>query len=124
MLWPASQNMHSQAWLGGSGEHGETGYSWAGSALRRCRVSGSVDYMTDDAASVLQEALALPEGERASIAAELLASLPEPRGALAIDSPEWVQEMERRARGVLSGETVTEGWGAVEGRVLDRLSDG
>lgn len=80
--------------------------------------------MTSDAVTVLRVALALPEGDRASIAAELLASLPEPEGGLAIDSDEWVQEIERRAHEVLSGETVTEDWDTAEQRILGKLSNG
>jgi hypothetical protein len=80
--------------------------------------------MTSDPVAVLREALALPDGDRATIAAELLASLPEPEGGLVIDSEEWVREIEHRARGVLSGETVTEDWDTVEQRILGKLSDG
>ena len=68
--------------------------------------------------------MALSERDRADIAAELLASLPEPAGGLAVDSREWVREMERRARSVVSGETVTEDWDTVEARVLGRLAEG
>ena len=80
--------------------------------------------MTSDPVAVLREALALPDGDRATIAAELLASLPEPEGGLVIDSEEWVREIEHRARRVLSGETVTEDWDTVEQRILGKLTDG
>lgn len=73
--------------------------------------------------SVLRDALALPDSDRATIAAELLASLPEPEG-VPIDSREWVHEIEHRAQGVLSGETVTEDWDTVEQRILGKLSNG
>jgi len=53
-----------------------------------------------DAVTVLREALALPESDRADIAAELLASLPPPPGTLEVDSAEWALEIERRARRV------------------------
>jgi hypothetical protein len=78
--------------------------------------------VTSEAVAVLREALALPESDRASIAAELLASLPEPDGGAAVDSDEWLREIERRAEGVLSGETVCEDWHTVEKRVLDKLT--
>jgi hypothetical protein len=81
-------------------------------------------HVTSDAVAVLREALALPDGDRATIAAELLASLPEPEGGLAIDSEEWLREIEHRARAVLSGETVTEDWDTVEQRILGKLSNG
>jgi Putative addiction module component len=80
--------------------------------------------MRSRAVTVLREALALSEGDRASIAAELLASLPEPEGSVAIDSDEWVREIENRARGVRSGETVFEDWDTVEQRILGKLSNG
>ena len=80
--------------------------------------------MTGDAVTVLREALALPDSDRATIAAELLASLPEPEGGFAVDSDEWVREIEHRARGVLTGGTVTEDWDTVEQRILGRLSNG
>ena len=80
--------------------------------------------MTSDAVTVLREALALPDSDRATIAAELLASLHEPEGGLALDSDEWVSEIEHRARGVLSGETVTEDWNTAEKGILGKLSNG
>ena len=80
--------------------------------------------MGSDAVTVLREALALPERDRATIAAELLASLPEPEGGLTIDSEEWVREIAHRARGVLSGETVPEDWDTAEQRILGKLSNG
>ena len=58
--------------------------------------------------------MALPESDRADIAAELLASLPHPEGGLEIDSEEWLREIERRARSVVSGETELEDWDTVE----------
>lgn len=78
--------------------------------------------MASDATAVLREALALSERDRAGIAAELLASLPGPAGALDVDSDEWLREIGRRARSVLAGETQLEDWDAVEKRILDKLS--
>ena len=80
--------------------------------------------MTSDAVTVLREALALPDSDRAGIAAELLASLPEPANGVDIDSDEWVREIEHRALGILSGETVPEDWDSVEQRILGNLSNG
>ena len=58
--------------------------------------------MTDRTQALRDEALALPERERADLAAELLASL-QP------DSPEgdpeaWIAELERRGQAALAGE--------------------
>lgn len=61
--------------------------------------------VTIDAVTILRDALALSEGDRADLAAELLASLPGPEGGLEIDSQDWLREIERRARSVLAGET-------------------
>lgn len=84
---------------------------------------GYPDPMTSDAVMLLREALALPDGDRADIAAELLASLPEPPGTLAVDSDEWARQIDRRARDVLSGDTATEDWDGVEERILGKLSN-
>ena len=79
--------------------------------------------MTADAEALLREALALPEDERADVAAELLASLATP----ATEDPEavrtlWSQELERRARRVLTGEAVGEDWSSVRQRLADELA--
>ena len=80
--------------------------------------------MTSDAETVLREALALPDSDRADLAAELLASLPEPPDILDVDPDEWAREVERRARGVMLGDAATEDWDAVEQRILGKLSKG
>jgi putative addiction module component (TIGR02574 family) len=80
--------------------------------------------MTSRVQALLREALALPVEERADVAAELLASLDE---APADDPTEveaaWAQEIERRARRVMSGESAGEAWEDVRARVLQRLAD-
>ena len=78
--------------------------------------------MTNDAVSVLREALALPDDDRANIAAELLNSLAEPPGAAVTGSDGWIAEIEGRARDVRAGTIDTESWDDVERRVLDKLS--
>lgn len=65
--------------------------------------------MTAQARALLREALALPEEDRADVAAEPLASL----DALAADDPEvvqalWNHELEQRAKRALSGEAIGE----------------
>lgn len=70
-------------------------------------------------AKILEEALALPESERAHVAAALIASLDEgddPDAAAA-----WTAELERRARRVLSGESQGIPWEDVRARILERL---
>jgi hypothetical protein len=78
--------------------------------------------VTSETETILREALALRDEERADLAAELLASLDSP----AVDDPAtirslWADELERRAARVLSGEGSTEGWPTVRDRVADRL---
>ena len=79
--------------------------------------------MTSQAADLIREALALPEGDRANVAAELLARL----GAPSSDDPTavrtlWAQELARRARRMLSGDAVGEDWSAVRQRLADELA--
>jgi hypothetical protein len=79
--------------------------------------------VTNQAEALLREALALPEGDRADVAAELLASLDMP----ASDDPAtvrslWAQELERRARRMLSGKAVGEEWSGVRQRLADELA--
>lgn len=65
----------------------------------------------------------MPVDERASVAAELLASLEEPAGEEpAAVQAAWAEEIERRARRVLSGESPGEAWADVRKRVADRLA--
>ena len=66
---------------------------------------------------LLQEALTLSVKERADVAAQLLASLDD----AAVDEPAeveaaWAEEIERRARRVLSGESAGIPWEAVRRR--------
>lgn len=79
--------------------------------------------MTRRAQELLQEVLTLPPGERADVAAELLASLDEPPS----DDPAavqavWAREIERRARRVTSGESAGESWDTVRERIAQRLN--
>jgi putative addiction module component (TIGR02574 family) len=74
-------------------------------------------YMTSRAQGVLREALALPADERATVAAELLASLD---GDTADDPAEveaaWAAEIELRARRVMSGQSEGVPWDEVRAR--------
>lgn len=77
--------------------------------------------MSTNAETLLRQALDLDPEERADLAAELLASL-EPA-----DDPEtvhtlWAQELERRARRALSGESPGEDWAVVRQRIADELA--
>lgn len=74
-----------------------------------------------DADAVFRKALALAPEQREDLAAELLASL-EPE-----DDPEtvrtlWAQELEKRARRALSGESPGEDWAVVRQRIADELA--
>lgn len=76
-----------------------------------------------EAEDLWREALALPEVERADLAAELLASLD---GASAEDPAEvrslWGEEIERRARRAMAGDVVSEDWATVRQRLADELA--
>jgi len=67
--------------------------------------------------------MALPDGERNDLVAELIARYPAPDDAPEVDSPEWVVEIERRARRVLAGESTADDWEVAEARILARLAD-
>ena len=73
--------------------------------------------MSPRAQELLREALALPVKERADVAAQLLASLDD---AAAEDPAEveaaWAEEIERRARRVIAGETAGIPWEEVRRR--------
>lgn len=80
--------------------------------------------MTSETETILRDALALRDEDRADLAAQLLASLDSP----AVDDPAtigavWASELERRAARVLSGEAATEDWTTVRDRVADRLKE-
>ena len=77
--------------------------------------------MSNRSQELLREALTLPPDERANVAAELLASLDEPTEDAAKVDAAWAAEIERRARRVLSNESVGEPWGEVRDRIANRL---
>lgn len=73
--------------------------------------------MTDEGEALLREALALPDEDRADVAAKLLASLDAPQA----DDPEvvqalWRHELEQRAKRALSGEAIGEDWASIRQR--------
>lgn len=80
--------------------------------------------MSIEPEAILRDALALPSRARAVVASELLASLEE----RAVDDAEavaaaWAQELEQRARRVLSGEDSGESWPLVRDRLRDSLGE-
>jgi hypothetical protein len=75
--------------------------------------------MSTTAEEVLKEALQLSEGERARVAAELLASLDpdiETR-----DGEAWIAEVERRAQAAIGGVPGLS-WDQTRSRVEERIS--
>lgn len=71
-----------------------------------------------------RDALALPDVERAHLAAELLVSLEpaaddDPTAALSL----WGTEIERRARRVLAGASEGQDWKIVRQQVADTLDE-
>lgn len=78
--------------------------------------------MSNDAETVLREALELPLDERAQIAAELAASLEqEPAEDPDAVRLAWASELSRRAERALSGEDRGEPWPAVRDRLRQQL---
>lgn len=78
--------------------------------------------MTVDADAILREALALPDKDRADVAARLLASLDTAADDEAAVATAWAEELDRRARRALSGQDVGEDWATVRGRLADALA--
>lgn len=79
--------------------------------------------MSIDSEAILREALTLPARARATVAAELLASLDEP----ALDDADavqaaWAEELEQRARSARSGEDTGESWPLLRDRVRNKLT--
>lgn len=79
--------------------------------------------MTETADTVLREALALPADERAQVAADLLTSLDTEPNDTAVASA-WAEELERRARQILSDPSVDEDWDTARERIAGRLTTG
>jgi putative addiction module component (TIGR02574 family) len=77
--------------------------------------------MGEVAKRLLKEALALPDAERAELAAELMASFDGPQ------DPDvevaWAAEIERRAAKVLSGESQGVPWDEVRERIERELHE-
>ena len=75
--------------------------------------------MTKSAENLLHEALQLPEGERAEIAAKLIQSL-ESESEEGVDAA-WAAEIERRCAALDSGEAVTSDWADVRRRIESEI---
>jgi putative addiction module component (TIGR02574 family) len=69
----------------------------------------------DETTAVLEQALRLPEHDRAEIAARLLESL-DPQTQQDVDEA-WAAEIERRCAAVDSGEMTTSDWRDVRARI-------
>ena len=67
-------------------------------------------HMTGSAQKLLRDALSLPLEDRAAVAAELLASLDGPLEQAADVEAAWAAEIEKRARGVLTGQASGQTW--------------
>jgi putative addiction module component (TIGR02574 family) len=80
--------------------------------------------MTSRANQLLHDVLELPADERAAVAAELLASLDdsEPTDLHQIETA-WADEIERRARRVLTGESEGKPWDEVRRNIEGNLGN-
>jgi hypothetical protein len=71
---------------------------------------------------LLHEALALPDDERATLAAELLASLDPPvADDAAAVGPLWSEELSRRAKQVMADDPDSEDWTSIRQRLAAEL---
>ena len=78
--------------------------------------------MTDRAQELLREALTLSINQRANVAAELLASLDDvPTENIAEVEAAWAEEIEKRARRVMAGESSGTPWEDVRRRAEAEL---
>jgi putative addiction module component (TIGR02574 family) len=78
--------------------------------------------MASRAQELLREALTLPLGERADVAAELLASLDDAEAENPAEvEAAWAAEIERRARRVMCGESAGVPWEDVRRRAEAEL---
>ena len=75
--------------------------------------------MSSTARKILQDVLALPEDERAAIAARLIESLDEGPD-VGVDEA-WAAEIERRCALLDAGQAVTSDWEDVRRRIEDDL---
>jgi putative addiction module component (TIGR02574 family) len=75
---------------------------------------GTLVLVTDLARKLLQDALTLSEDERLDLAEQLMSSLPA--------DPEWMAELERRARRALADPGGGEAWDVVERRLAARVA--
>lgn len=80
--------------------------------------------MTENASTVLREALALPAHERAQVAADLIASLDEEHENATTVEAAWAEELERRARRVLEDPSLGDDWSRTRERIAGRLRGG
>lgn len=79
----------------------------------------------NDARTLLNEALSLPDSDRADLAAELLASLDQPASESQEDIDQlWAEEIERRAKQAVAGESRGEPWDDVRSRIERDLAAG
>ena len=74
--------------------------------------------MSNAVRKVLDDALALPQRDRAEVAAQLLQSLHGEDHDPELVRKEWAAEITRRAQAVLDGDDNSEDWEVVRARLL------
>jgi hypothetical protein len=88
--------------------------------MARSEYRGVVAIEVDD---LLHEALALPDDQRAALAAELLASLDPPvSDDAAAVGPLWSEELARRAKLITAGDPDGEDWASIRQRLAAELA--
>lgn len=104
------------------------GAAGATGASASCRISSFVTVtlgaMSIDSEAILREALTLPAGARARVAAELLSSLDESGDDADADAVQvaWAEELEQRARRARSGEDAGEQWPMLRDRLRNKFT--
>ena len=78
--------------------------------------------MSTDSANVFDAALGLPDGDRASLAYQLLQSL-KPHAVMSEDDPNFVDELERRVAAYERGDSVAADWDDVALRLRHALGE-
>ncbi len=79
--------------------------------------------MTENANTVLRDALALSPDERAHVAADLIASLEESRDDPEAVAAAWAEELERRTDELVHDHAAGEAWHVVRNRITGLLGN-
>ncbi|HUF99335.1 MAG TPA: addiction module protein [Ilumatobacter sp.] len=81
--------------------------------------------MSVDGGELFREAMELPDGERASLAVKLLATVDEPVVANTAEGyEEWLREIEQRLEALVTGEDPGEDWDVIHCDLVAEFGEG